>query len=178
MAEDAPQQAGQAGDAEQKPKGSGKLKIILIVAGVFLMEVGTVVVFKMMHSDKVAPAEATEEIGPTQEAPGLDMAEVVVCEGMTVDNWGAGATKTMVNLDVIAEVEFAKKEELSKRVTDHAAQLKDRIRTVVSDAQPEQLKDPQLQVIKREIKMAIDKIVGEGYVDSVWVSGWQANTLD
>ena len=64
MAEDSPA----VNNDEQKPKSKLPLKAILIIVGVFFLEGGTIVGFKIAHKDK--PAAATEPIEETQQSPG------------------------------------------------------------------------------------------------------------
>ncbi|MCH9021933.1 MAG: hypothetical protein IID32_04140, partial [Planctomycetes bacterium] len=75
-----------ATDEEQKPKSKLPLKMILIVAGVLLLEGGVVSMFWVMKGGP-DPAEATLEIGETREIASKGFAEVVLAESFQVDNY-------------------------------------------------------------------------------------------
>ena len=165
-------------DAEQKPKGKLPLKTIIMIAAVVAMEAGTVIGFKMMHEKEVKPADASTPIAQTETATTREMTEITLCENTSVDNYISGNSRTVVTLEVVARIETAKKEQVTKLIEDNSTQLKDRIRTLVASSQPDHIRDPRLQVIKREIKMEIDKIIGEGHIDEVLIPVWQSYNQD
>jgi len=144
-----------ATEEEQKPKSKLPLKMILIIAGVLLLEGGVVSMFWIMKGGP-DPAEATMEIGKTKEIPSKGFAEVMLAESFQVDNYMQGRTRTMVTLEVYARVEKAKFDELTELAGNHSKELRDRIRTLISSAQPNDLKDPNLEVIKRMVKDAAE----------------------
>ena len=64
-------------------------------------------------------------------------------------------------------------EEKTKTVlTDRAALIKDRIRTIIGQSDPEKLgggSEPGLETLRRQVKYQLDEIVGEGIIDEVLV---------
>ena len=166
-----------ATDEEQKPKSKLPLKMILIVAGVLLLEGGVVSMFWVMKGGP-DPAEATLEIGETREIASKGFAEVVLAESFQVDNYMQGRKRTIVTLEVYALVEKKKFEELTELAGNHSKELKDRIRILISSAQPNDLKDPNLEVIKRMVKDAAEKIVGEGLINEILFPKWSSITPD
>lgn len=162
---------------EQKPKSKLPLKMILIVGGVLLLEGAMVSMFWVMKGGP-EPAEATSPIENTQEIPSKGFAEVVLAESFQVDNYMKGRTRTMVTLEVYARVEKKKFDELTELAEAHSKELRDRIRTLVSSAQPNDLKDPNLEVIKRMIKDAVEKIIGEGFVNEILLPKWSSVTVE
>ena len=124
------------------------------------------------------PAEATSPIEDTKEIPSKGFAEVVLAESFQIDNYMQGRTRTMVTLEVYGRVEKAKFDELTELAGDHSKELRDRIRTLISSAQPNDLKDPNLEVIKRMIKDAAEKIIGEGLIDEILLPKWSSVTAE
>ena len=166
-----------ATEEEQKPKAKLPLKMILIVGGVLLLEGVMVSMFWVMKGGP-EPAEATSPIENTQEIPSKGFAEVVLAESFQVDNYMQGRKRTMVTLEAYARVEKAKFEELKELAENHSKELRDKIRTLISSAQPNDLKDPNLEVIKRMVKDAAEKIVGEGIINEILFPKWSSVTPD
>ncbi|MBN1846412.1 MAG: hypothetical protein JW810_12055 [Sedimentisphaerales bacterium] len=162
---------------EQKKKSKLPLKTIIIIVGVLLMEGGTISMF-MVFKGGPAPAEGTDPISDTAQVQTKECAEVVLAEDFSVDNYIGGKTRLVINMRICAKVDKAKAAELEPLVEGHKTEIMDAVRTLVSSAQPDQIKDPKLQVIKREIKTGVEKIIGEGLLDEILVSNWQSYTAD
>jgi flagellar basal body-associated protein FliL len=160
---------------EQKPKGKLPLKTILVIAGVVLMEGGTIAVLKM--TQKPLPVEASEPIVQVPENPNKDSAEIALADG-SVDNYVSGRSFIRVTLEVHAKVKKDKQQQLTDMVTTHKTEVRDQIRYLVSSSQPEDLRDPKLQVIKRQIKSDIEKIVGDGMVEDILLPVWQLYAME
>ena len=171
-----PDEAPQANAQEQDPKKRLPIKTILVILGVILLEAGTIVVVKKIGGTQTS--NATPPIEETQQAVETEMSEVALCEKLTVDNWVGGRTRTVVTLEVVAKTPTEKEVDLTTLITDHSTQIKDRIRVLVGSAQPDQVKDPRLQVIKREIKTSVEQIIGEGFIAEVLIPTWQSYTQD
>ena len=155
----------------QKPKSKLPIKMILIIAGVMLMEVGTIVTVKMMNKTDVA--KATDEISQTEELQGKKLEEVALAE-QTVDNYTVGKTKMVVSLEIVATVESEQKEELAKQVERHKNEIMNAVREVVASAEPSQIKDPKVEVIRRQLKAQIETIVGEGMIKEIITPSWSS----
>jgi flagellar basal body-associated protein FliL len=55
---------------------------------------------------------------------------------------------------------------------DNDARIKDRIRTIIAQSDPEKLGgggEPGLETLRRQIKYQLDEIVGDGVIDEVFV---------
>lgn len=158
-------------DAEQKTKRKLPLKAILIILGVLLMEGGTIVVFKVFS--KPSLAEGSSSIEKTAENPTKDEAEIILAEGFSVDNHMAGHTTLKVTMDIAFKVKKDNKDNVEILVEDHKREMLDRIRTLVAGAQPDHIKkEPDLQVIKREIKLAVEEIIGKELVEDILITDW------
>lgn len=161
----------------QKEKIKKPLKTMLILLAVFLVEGGGISLFWVMKKGP-KPAEATDPIQQTEQNPNKDFAEVVLAENFQVDNYVGGRSRLIVTLEVVAKVEAANKEKLEAAVKEHSKEILNEIRVLVASAQPEQIKDPKKQVITRELKAGIEKIVGEGLLKELLLPVWQAYSND
>ena len=172
MAEEAP-----VTSEEQKAKSKLPLKTILIILAVLLLEGSTITVF-MVFKGGPKPAEGTNPIEGEAQVEQKEYAEVILAENFSVDNYMGGKTRLVINMEVCAKVVREKEKEFEGLVDSHETEIRDAIRTLVSSSQPDQIKDPKLQVIKREIKTGVEKIVGEGLIQEILVSSWQSYTAD
>lgn len=162
---------------EQKPKGKLPMKTIIIILGVLLLEGGTISMFTILKGDP-KPAAATSPIEGTAAEPTKPMFEVSLAENFSVDNYTRGKSKLVVTMNVTAKADESQKENLTKKVEASKSEIKDGIRALISMAQPDEVRDPKLQVIKREIKSCIEEIIGEGMIEEVLISEWQTYTAD
>ncbi|KPK76562.1 MAG: hypothetical protein AMJ79_06270 [Phycisphaerae bacterium SM23_30] len=156
---------------EQNPKHKLPLKTIIIILGVLLMEGSTIVAFKVFS--KPSPAEGSSPIEGTAETPAKDEAEIALAEKFSVDNHMAGRTTLVVTMDVSIKVKKIKEDDVKTRVEANKAEILDSIRTLVASAQLDQLKEPDKQVIKREIKTAVEKIIGKELIETVLITDWK-----
>lgn len=171
--------AGDIKTDEQKPKPKLPLKTILVILGVLVMEGGTIGIF-MAVNDGPKPSEASNPIAGTSERANADMAEIQLVEPMTIDNYTQGRTRMLVTIEVSVKIEKSRQEKLSLLLTEHATEIKDRIRSLISAASPDNLKkDYKLQVIKREIKVIVEKTIGrEDSIDEILIPSIQVMNVD
>jgi len=172
MAEEKP-----AAPQEQKPKPKLPLKTIIIIIGVLLLEGATISVFTVFGGESQS-ADATDPIESTVDTETETMAEVLLAKDFSVDNYVGGRTRLIVNMEVSAKVDKANQEKLTVLIEEHGTEIKDSIRTLVSSAEPTQIKDPKLEVMKREIKIGVEKIIGEGLIEEILVPHWQSHSVD
>jgi len=158
-------------EAEQKPKRTLPIKTLLIILGVVLLEGGTIVAFKVFN--KPAPAEGSNPIEDTAETPLKDEAEISLAEDFSVDNHVGGRTKMVVTMDVSIKVKKTDEEKVKERVTANNDEILDCIRALIAASQPDHIKEPDKQVIKREIKLAVEKIIGKDLVETVLIADWK-----
>lgn len=166
-----------AGGEEQKPKKKLPIKTLMIILGVVLLEAGSFVAFKVFFSGP-APADATEAIVDTATATTKKMVEVLLVENFSVDNYVGGRARIVVTLAAVAKADELNSAALTAMVEANQTEIKDRIRTLVSSAQPDHIRDAHLQVIKREIKTSVDQIVGEGLIEEILLPTWQSYPVD
>lgn len=177
MAEDTP--AGQATTEEQLPKSKLPIKAIMLIIGVLALEGGTIGIF-MAANKGPKPSEGSNPIEETKETAGAAMAEISLIDSMQVDNYRLGVnTRMIVTVAVTAKVEKEKELEFQPLVEMHRAEIKDRIRALVSSADTQDIQDAELQVIKREIKINVERIVGrEDCIDEILITGFSSHVVE
>ena len=52
------------------------------------------------------------------------------------------------------------------------------MRLLIASASPENVRDPMLQVIKRDIKVSLEKILPPDMIEEVLVPNWQSMEMD
>jgi flagellar basal body-associated protein FliL len=172
MAEETP-----AKDDIQKEKRKLPLKAMLILLSVMLLEGAAVSVFFVMKGGP-KPAEGSDPIAETEKNVNNDYAEVMLVQDFQVDNYMAGRSRMIVTLEVAAKVESINKEKLEQSVSGHSKEILNAVRVLVSSAQPDQIKDPKLEVIKRKVKNCVEEIVGEGMIQEILMPIWQTYVAD
>jgi flagellar basal body-associated protein FliL len=63
-------------------------------------------------------------------------------------------------------------DKVKKAISDHDALIKDRVRTIIAELDPEKLgggSEPGLETLRRQVKYQLDEIIGDGMVDEVLV---------
>lgn len=76
-----------------------------------------------------------------------------------------------IQVAVMTKGEF--EERVTQIVKDRDAMIKDRLRTVIAQIDPEKLggsSEPGLETLKRQVKYQLDDIMGEGLIDEVLIS--------
>ena len=161
----------------QKLKSKLPIKTLIIILAIVLMEAGTITFFFVAKGTPDA-AQATDPIAQTQELPNKTLAEVILAENTSVDNYIGGSTKIVVTFEVAAKVEADDKKPLEIKVNEHSKEILNSVRVVVSSVTPEQIKDPKLQVIKRELLAAIELTVGKELIKEILLPTWSTYTAD
>jgi len=76
------------------------------------------------------------------------------------------------DVSIFAVVRTASADEVKQMITDREALIKDRIRTIIAQSDPDKLgggSEPGLETLRRQIKFQLDEIVGDGMIDEVLV---------
>jgi flagellar basal body-associated protein FliL len=69
-------------------------------------------------------------------------------------------------------VKASNADKVKKAISDHDALIKDRVRTIIAELDPEKLgggSEPGLETLRRQVKYQLDEIIGDGMVDEVLV---------
>ena len=75
-----------------------------------------------------------------------------------------------VSIVTVSKGEF--EEKVKTAIKDHEALVKDRVRTIIAQMDPEKLgggSEPGLETFRRQVKYQLDEILGEGMIDDVLV---------
>ncbi len=176
MAEKSEKKPDGAGPADEKKeaRGGGMLTKtpVLLGAAMFLEAIVLFAGFKFLGSaPKPASADtATEKDGAGKTPDKKKTVEVQVLD-FRAPNKVSGRTLLFdVSISVIVKGED--EEKAKSKITDSAGLIKDRIRTIIGQMDPEKLgggSEPGLETLKRQVKYQLDEILGDGMIDEVLV---------
>ncbi len=185
--ESPPAGAGAAPKEGEAKKASLLKKTPVLIGGVMLLEALVLFTgFKLLGGSgpKAAPgAELTEAGGEGHGdghgsragggGKGGDAKRTV--ELQVVDfkapNKMSGRT-FLFDVSIYAVTKGASEEKVKAALKDREALIKDRIRTIIAQGDPEKLMgsaEPGLETLRRQVKYQLDEIVGEGLIDEVLV---------
>jgi len=97
---------------------------------------------------------------------------VPLCDKMMVVKWQSYGRKMVVQCSVAAKPETDQRNELKKRVKKQQRQIKDKVRHAIGSVAIEDLRDPQLTMVKRDIKQSVCRVVGEGMIRDILIPEW------
>ncbi|MGH7179983.1 MAG: hypothetical protein ACREJC_21580, partial [Tepidisphaeraceae bacterium] len=78
----------------------------------------------------------------------------------------------LYDVEVFAVTRTESADVVKAAITDRGALIKDRIRTIIAQTDPEKLgggSEPGLETLRRQVKYQLDQIVGEGLIDEVLI---------
>jgi flagellar basal body-associated protein FliL len=184
---DKPKKEAEAPPAAEKPPekaaaGGGLLsKTPVLIGGVMLIE--AVVLFggfkflmggapktangaDLVQDDKTG---ADASAGATTQ-PSDQPVEVELVDFKALNKLSGHSFLYDVSIFVTVKPEFA--DRVTDEIKDRDALIKDRIRTIIAELDPEKLgggSEPGLETLRRQVKYQLDEILGEGLVDEVLV---------
>jgi flagellar basal body-associated protein FliL len=193
-----PKKEEPAGDHAAKKSGGIKAlltKLPVLLGGVMTVEaVILIAVLKMMgggpadasaesgipHGDEAAHVEEgghgkapADAHGEAPVGTGIDPkkpTEVVIVE-FRAPNKRSGRT-FLYDVSIYAVVRGKNKPAVEAAIKDRGALIKDRVRTIIAQSDPEKLgggTEPGLETLRRQVKHQLDDILGEGIVEEVLV---------
>ncbi|MBN2063933.1 MAG: hypothetical protein JW745_03945, partial [Sedimentisphaerales bacterium] len=118
MAKEAKKEPEKAAEDLQKTKKKLPIKVIIIVAAVLVMEVGTILFMKSMNKPEVVEGD-TAAIDQTAVIPSIAESEIVIVDEMSVDNWTTGKIKYVVNFSAAIKVEDGVKDAVIAKIAQH-----------------------------------------------------------
>ena len=198
-AEKKPAEPAKEGDAHGAKKAAGGgimgllTKLPVMLGGVMIIEAAVLFAgFKFLGSgnpNAVAGADLTKEHASAEEGHGEAAAE---------GGHGEGADGAPVKVDPKKQVELLvvefrapnkqsgrtfiydvsiylmtrgqRVEKTKSAIKDREAQIKDRIRTIIAQSDPDKLgggSEPGLETLRRQVKYQLDELLGEGVVEEV-----------
>lgn len=149
-------------EGESKPAAPGrvgKLKPILIVAGLMLVE--GVAIFATMKVVSPAPQVVhAEEMDAVENDPFKikDDVELVVCEVSTFNR--KEGRVYVYNAEISVLVATEDQERIAEFIKARELSIKDRVQVVIRSADPADFNDPGLQSIKRQVLHELNNLLG------------------
>ncbi len=83
-----------------------------------------------------------------------------------------GGRTFLYDVTIFISVRADAEEKTKGLLSDRAALIKDRIRTIIAQSDAEKLgggSEPGLETLRRQVKYQLDEIIGEGVIDEVLV---------
>ncbi len=179
--------AAPAGAEKKAPAKKGGLlaKTPVLIAGAMVVEAVVLVgAFKMMggggpqtaaaahigEGEAEAAGEGSHEKGEGKKTDKKAPVEIQVLEIKAPNKQGGRTFVYDVSIYVSTKGEF--EERIKKTLEARQALIRDRIRTIIAQGDPEKLgggSEPGLETLRRQVKYQLDEIVGEGLIDEVLV---------
>ncbi len=78
----------------------------------------------------------------------------------------------LYDVSIYVVTKFSHQDKVKSIIADREALIKDRIRTIIAQSDPEKLgggSEPGLETFRRQVKYQLDEIVGDGLIDDVLV---------
>lgn len=78
----------------------------------------------------------------------------------------------LYDVSIYATTRGEHKESVAATIKEREALIKDRVRTIIAQSDPEKLgggSEPGLETLRRQVKYQLDEIVGEGMIDEVLI---------
>jgi len=146
-------------ESQAPPAGGGKKKSLIIVG--VLMVAEAVAVFGVMKVFNPAPEPvmAAEDDKDLEDPFNLeDAKEIEICE-ISAFNRKEGRLY-VYNVKVSALISKDDEEKLDRFIKAREQSIKDRVQRVFRSADPTDLNDPSLEIIKRQIKFELNNLIG------------------
>jgi len=100
---------------------------------------------------------------------------VPLCDKMMVVKWQSYGRKMVVQCSVAAKPETDQRNELKNQVKKQERRIKDQVRYAIGSVAMEDLRDPQLTMVKRDIKQSVCQVVGKGMVRDILIPEWHTS---
>ncbi|HWE02892.1 MAG TPA: hypothetical protein VG326_10835 [Tepidisphaeraceae bacterium] len=168
---------------EKKAAGGGMLsKLPVLLGGVMIIEAVVLFAgFKFLGGGpkpaqaELAGAEKSGE-GGEGKAPTTAPDKKAPCEVPVVADFRGLNRRSghayLYSVDIVALTRSEFEDQVKKAVADHGNLIRDRIRTIIAQSDPEKLgggSEPGLETLRRQVKYQLDEIIGEGLIDEVLV---------
>jgi len=146
--------------AENEEKNGGLMKLIIIAVSIVV--VLSIIGFVMVRF--INPASENGEVANQQVEQSRELGPTYQMGDFTV-NFAEGSNYQFLKASIVFEVSHDKlTEELNKR----NPQMRDLIISILRSQSPEDIKSPSTQVIKDELKNAVNNNLNTGEIKNVW----------
>lgn len=148
--------------APGKPGKSGKMKSMLMVGGLMLVE-GVLIFMGVNYfagEPKATEAAEADEDALAAEADVLSgMVEVSITE---LDAYNSRSGRQYVyHMRIEARARAESKDKLTELIEQRKATIEDRINMLVRSADPKEMEEPGLEILRRRIKMELNQALGD-----------------
>jgi flagellar basal body-associated protein FliL len=188
-----PKEAADKADAHGKAKGGGVMGMLsrtpVMLGGVMVIEavvlfggfkflgggkpqvvVGADLVTNQAGDHSDGHGKAAHEGGTATPGDAAKFSEMVVVE-MKAPNKMSGRS-FIYDVSIWAVTTKTNEEKAKTVIKSREALIKDRIRTIIAQSDPEKLgggSEPGLETLRRQVKHQLEEIIGEGIIDEVLV---------
>ncbi len=150
---------------ETAPK-KGRFKPLIIVAALMLGEgVGIYVLLGIVNPP---PETAMADDTPEEVDPFKVESEIFICQAQAT-NGKEGRVHTY-HIELSAIVNCENLEMVERFVEAREKSILDRVQTVIRSADPQDLGDPTLQVMKRQLKFELNNLLGKELIEDILIS--------
>ncbi|MCK4628806.1 MAG: hypothetical protein KAT56_07360 [Sedimentisphaerales bacterium] len=147
----------------RKNNRTGKgIAALLLILGIFLL-------FWAVPRDKVDEFSWRKGYR-SNSSSGSD--ELLLCENMQCERWLTFRSRTIVTISAYVKACPDKNSILDKAIIRHSHEIKDEIRSAVTSADYDQLRDPNLKQITGKITSGMERIIGKGLFTRVLIPVW------
>lgn len=165
MASEKPAAAAAADAKNEAPKKSGNLKVLIAAAIVVALEAGTVAAtMKMSSGPKAAMAEqvTTAPAAPVERDVEVKLIDAKLPNSKSGRLW-------IYDLGVVAKVAEKNKEKVTELFAQREAEIRDKVRTIISSADPKALEEPGLETVRRQISYQLEQSIGKDMIKELLI---------
>ncbi len=177
----APAAGGEKKDGKAKAGAALLAKTPVLMGGVMLIEAVVLFAgFKFLGAGAPAADAANVAHLDTEEDHGKDgkpsaadkkkTVEINVLDFKAPNKMGGRTFLYDVSIYVVTKNDYA--EEVKQTIKEREALIKDRVRTIIAQSDPEKLgggSEPGLETLRRQVKYQLDEIIGEAMISEVLV---------
>ena len=171
-----------AAPEKASPKGGMLSKTPVLLGGVMLLEAAVLIAGFKVLGGGAPQAAAGAELATTEEDPHGDghgttkpgtskkSVELLVLD-FKAPNKASGRT-FLYDVAIYVVTKSEREKQVKDRLKEREALIKDRIRTIIAQSDPEKLtggSEPGLETLRRQVKYQLDIVLGEGVIEEVLV---------
>jgi flagellar basal body-associated protein FliL len=144
------------------------------IFGIAVMSLLILMMAALLIWTKPPTTQLTWRGGPLREGRVTQAQDeaVPLCDKMMVVKWQSYGRKMVVQCSVSAKPETDKRNELKNQVKKQERRIKDKVRHAIGSVAIEDLRDPQLTMVKRDIKQSVCQVVGNGMIRDILIPEW------
>lgn len=150
-------------------KARGWLILVLLAGAVLVFMLLAPSMKKNLHFSQSRSSSEGFIRAPQQKQD----AAVALCENLVVERWLSWRHCRVVECSIYAKPAEGYKKQLEKIVKTNDRQIRDNLRTIISNADMNQLMDPRLAYVRRCTQHALMEISPEAAVDKILIPDWK-----